>query len=1355
MIKKNRPVFVGLSIILLGLFHLQPLTAQNKYTFEIGLENLPHQMEGNMIRDEEGFLWFCYFGGIARYDGFEIRYYSSGENTISGPDTQSILVDHDGDLWILTKQNGLNKYSKETDSFTYYKREISNPNSLSSDFSGVTTAQKLFVDNQNRILIGTSSGFNIFNKETNNFILYTNDPNNANSLSDNDVTSIIQDETGIFWIGTSSGDLNRFDEESNSWNTIWLSSRSIKILSLLDDDKYIWIGTETQGLFLYHKENKTVTHFQHDPDDETSLGDNHIYYLYRDSKKNIWLTHKGSSVAGIEMYDRNNKSFIRYSAGSESIPGISSNFISTVYEDPITETFWVINSLDGVIDKYDSLSKKISSHAYEQSNPNSLSSSQALVMIEDQSQRIWISVEDALNIYDKINDTYTHLYYNEIDPTMGPFTTAMEWIDDNDLWLLSNRGILTRFDTKANKAIKHFKHIPEDSRSIGYSNFTGGQLIKDKSDPHILWIALSSGLDRFDSKEESFIHYVHDPLDESSLTTGSVWSVYDDGKGYLWISTFGGLNRLDKATGNIKRYNNNPDDPESIGFDRVSSVFEDSFNNLWVSSFTSGMDLMNRETESFTHYNIENGFPAIGINQTIEEDSTGNLWIGTSDNGILKFNIQSKSVTDVYSTSDGFQDNNFRRSLKALDGEMWFSSEFGLNSFYPNQVNKNLQAPKIVLTSFTQGSTPINLGTAPEKMKEITLSWRNNFFEFQFAVLNYTKSSDNRYAYMLIGRDKEWFYSDIIPSGRYTGLDGGEYTLKLKGSNNDGIWNKEDYSLKITVTPPFWRSRLFFTMIIFIVLIIIALTIIYLKKLQFEIHERKIIENAYKESEEKYRILIDNAPDIRYRTDNDGKIIFISQSCLKLTGYSVEESLGTDAKDGLYYDAKIQELFESKMAKTGSIDSFETELKKKDGTKWWASTSAYYYKDQKGNTLGVEGVTRDITQKKHIELELQKYKNYLSNIIDSMPSILVGVNEKGVVTFWNKNAEEKTGLPSDIAQGKALNEVLIIMDDEMETIRESIRDGQTILKRKKKRIEQNQTIYEDITIYPLITNGVEGAVVRIDNVSDKVRLEELMIQNEKMLSVGGLAAGMAHEINNPLAGMLQTANVMSNRLDPGRKIKANETAAEKAGTNMEAIKKYITMRDIPSMISKMNESGQRVAEIVNNMLSFARQSDNIFSTHHIPILVDKTLELAETDYDLKKQYDFKKIAIVKEYSTELPPIPCEKAKIQQVLLNLFRNGAQAMLDANTLDPTITIRIYAFKGEEKLTIEIEDNGPGISSDNRNKIFEPFFTTKPIGEGTGLGLSVSYFIINEIHKGELFVSPEFQSGSRFVIKLPFNH
>jgi PAS domain S-box-containing protein len=390
--------------------------------------------------------------------------------------------------------------------------------------------------------------------------------------------------------------------------------------------------------------------------------------------------------------------------------------------------------------------------------------------------------------------------------------------------------------------------------------------------------------------------------------------------------------------------------------------------------------------------------------------------------------------------------------------------------------------------------------------------------------------------------------------------------------------------------------------------------------------------------------------------------------------------------------------------------------------------------------------------------ELSKTRNYLSNIIDSMPSILVGVDNKGKVTQWNDAAQNLADISKENALGQPLDKVFPRMAEEMEKIKTAIqtREVQSSLKKAYKRKETSR--YENVTIYPLVTNGVRGAVIRVDDITEQMHIKEMMLQSEKMRSVGGLAAGMAHEINNPLAGLMQTSQNMRNRL-ANPNISANLQTADELQISFERIHEFMEKRGIFRMLDVINDSGKRIADIVGNMLSFSRTTDSTYSTHDIVGLLDKTLCLVSTSYNLKNQYDFKDIIIVKEYEETLPPIPCNSGRIQQVLLNILNNGAHAMsiyhkkckASGINADPQRFI-LRILKESESIRIEIEDNGSGIDEEIQKQIFEPFFTTKPENEGTGLGLSISYFIIVENHGGTLIVKSKPGKGSNFIITLP---
>ena len=400
---------------------------------------------------------------------------------------------------------------------------------------------------------------------------------------------------------------------------------------------------------------------------------------------------------------------------------------------------------------------------------------------------------------------------------------------------------------------------------------------------------------------------------------------------------------------------------------------------------------------------------------------------------------------------------------------------------------------------------------------------------------------------------------------------------------------------------------------------------------------------------------------------------------------------------------------------------------------------------------GVIVIATDISEGTKAGQEIHRLRNYLANIIDSMSSILIGVDRQCRITQWNFAAQKETSISLESAYQRDLLEVFPRLEAQLVSVTAAINNRQESSHLKRLYLKAGEVCYEDITIYPLITSGESGAVIRLDNVTEQVLLSEMMIQSEKMLSVGGLAAGMAHEINNPLAGMMQTANVMLNRLTASN-IPANLQTATQLGISMQSVQLYMQDRGILRMINSIIESGDRVAVIVDNMLNFSRQNDAQSSEQNLADLLDKALELSSTDYNLKNNFDFKSIGIVKEYQLDMPDIICEPGKIQQVFLNILRNGAQAMQEANVSSPTFVFRISYDKLTEEAIIEIEDNGPGLEEGVKRRIFEPFFTTKKEGTGTGLGLSVSYFIITENHAGRLLVDSVVNNYCKFTICLP---
>jgi two-component system, NtrC family, sensor kinase len=417
-----------------------------------------------------------------------------------------------------------------------------------------------------------------------------------------------------------------------------------------------------------------------------------------------------------------------------------------------------------------------------------------------------------------------------------------------------------------------------------------------------------------------------------------------------------------------------------------------------------------------------------------------------------------------------------------------------------------------------------------------------------------------------------------------------------------------------------------------------------------------------------------------------------------------------------------------------------------------ATTASVQLKEEELNfsefALLAKSANKMISDRKIAEDQLSSLRNLLSNIINSMPSILAAVDLQGKVTEWNKEAENETGISNADAQGRLLSELLPQFAEGITNLKNTIQSREPIVKEKFQIQKAEKLQYWDILIYPLITENREGAVVRIEDSTNRVRMEQTMIQTEKMMSVGGLAAGMAHEINNPLGGILQGIQNLTRRLTPS--LEKNREAAEKCGIDLEKVQEYLEERSIPRILKGIQQASEKAAAIIRNMLHFSRQSDSKFEHVDIAKLIDQAIELAKTDYNIKEKFDFRHIQISKEYDPQMREVPCSDNEMEQVIFNILKNAAQAMADDAGSSPKISIRTRIE--DEQAVIEIEDNGPGMEETVRKRLFEPFFTTKSVGEGTGLGLSIAYMIVTNNHQGTIEVVSTKNSGTCFIIHLP---
>ncbi|MGL1891803.1 MAG: ATP-binding protein [Spirochaetaceae bacterium] len=796
---------------------------------------LSEMCEGGLIKDNEGFLWISTQNGLYRFDGLTTEY--RGGKYLSSRITTSILIDSEGLIWIGTKGGGLNKYDKWQDSFTSYKHDTENPQSISSDYLPLIGQQLLLEDNEGYIWIATEEGLNRLDKKNEIFTHYFHNANKANSLSSNRISALYQDREGIIWIGTFDSGLNRYDPGEKIFKHFKNDSRDLKslsdnyILSIFEDSSgRLWIGTDGGGLNYFDRTNETFINYMPSEDDSNSIGDDNIYTILEDRDGWLWLGHHLGDKTGLTLFNPDTDHFISYGHDEHNSHSITTNSITDFWQEEDTGIIWILNHF-GIIQKYDPESRKIQLHRHDPVNPFSISDNMVLPLLFDRNNDLWIgTISGGLNKMDLETDRFYSFMPNEDNPQRTVFSGAVLEDSDGEFWLGNMEASISKYDPLTNTVLEKYSYNPDNPSSIADTSMVTS-IIEDEENKGIFWMAsFATGLfSKFDKSKGVFTNYP---------ALSSISMIFDDGQGDILIASQGhGLVKFNKNSEQYHYYKHDEENIQSISGDIVWGIFKDSKNRIWV-GMEQGISLFEEKSGTFKNYNPNTGYE-IYQGSNFLEDKKGNIWI--SGNQITKFNPESESVK-IYTSTDGSQIGVFFRESAAIapDGRMFFGGSEGLNSFYPEKLKDNPYIPPIVLTSFKQGGNILDLGTAPEIVEEIILDWKVNFFEFEFASLNFTKPENNNYAYMLEGWDNNWYYSNSIRSGRYSGLKPGSYILKLKGTNNDGLWNEVGTSVNIVITTPFWQRWWFISISIILItgllfsMVFLRIRSIELKKIKLE-----------------------------------------------------------------------------------------------------------------------------------------------------------------------------------------------------------------------------------------------------------------------------------------------------------------------------------------------------------------------------------------------------------------------------------------------------------------------------------------------------------------------------------------
>jgi len=804
-------IFVLINIFILSS-NLYPQMDDIKFNHLF--KGLSQRLVSCILQDRKGFMWFGTRAGLNEYNGYEFVIYKniySDSNSLSNDRIHDILEDKDGNLWIATS-GGLNLYKRETNKFIRY---IHSNDNGSLSYNIVNT---LLEDSKGNLWVGTAlGGLDRLNKHENRFVHYKNDVNDSTSLSSNMVRNIFEDRHKNLWIATDDGQLNFYDYNNNNFIHFRFDNGGIsrlipgEIRCIIEDQNgNVWLGTYGSGLILinsYYDSHIHYTQYLHNDTVDNSLSNNNVLSMFMDNMNRLWI---GTENGGLNIFDINKKSFKHYKHDPSDEYSICGNSIWSIYQDR-NGRVW-IGTYDNGLNVIDEYYSKFITYRRQNNNKKSLSHNFVSKFLEDEQGNLWIATNGGgLNYFNRTTKSFVHYRYNKknINSLSNDAVTSLFKDIKGNLWVGTWGGGINVM----HKRERLFIHY--NTANSGLTSNYILDIIGDNNG-NIIIATHDSGLNIYNPEKKCFSHYIYDILDENSLAANTIAPLYRDNMGQIWMGAQGsGLDLLKKnSSGQVSftHYRHVPKDPGSLSNYFIESIYNDSRNNLWVGT-TNGLNLMSRDMDTFTVFHEEDGLPSNIIHGILEDDQ-GNLWLSTL-NGLSKFNPDTKTFRN-YDVSDGLQGNEFSErnaSYKSDNGEMFFGGKQGFNVFHPDSIRDNPFIPPVYITDLKIYNKSVGIGIEGSPLnkhiietKEMTLSYKQLVFSFEFVALNYTHPEKNQYAYIMEGFEKAWNYVGNKREATYTNLKPGKYVFRVKGSNNDDLWNEQGSSIKIIITPPFWRT---------------------------------------------------------------------------------------------------------------------------------------------------------------------------------------------------------------------------------------------------------------------------------------------------------------------------------------------------------------------------------------------------------------------------------------------------------------------------------------------------------------------------------------------------------------------
>jgi signal transduction histidine kinase/ligand-binding sensor domain-containing protein len=930
-----------------SLANVYAVALPERISFRNILENKDITLgEGDSVfQDSQGFMWLGGSNALIRYDGYEFRHIELHENaqpaTVKVPAkiarnsrerrvskesrlkvpvkvAQHFYEDHHKIIWI-SSRTGVLQYDINTEKLTKLPDDDSQPIKIS------TTDFKKIIELPTGEILGCSlAGLFVIDRRTLKYTVIVPDPSKLNWLKGKRVNTAHIDKRGVIWLGTDEG-LERMDWSRKYFTLYKLDAErpdviaNNRVVDIVEDKNgNFWLAT-SYGLVHFNTLSYATQRYVNNPKDPYSLSGDDLWKLLIDSQGVLWM---GSDGGGVSVFDEANQRFINHKSEAGRLGSLNTNQVRTLYEDNSGD-IWVGFFPVG-FNYYDRSGAAISSYSRESDNPKSLNYNHVLSVLEGDDGNLWLGTDGGgLNYFNRETGEFKAYKYDPDDPTSINGDSILSTYKDSQglIWVgFWGRG-LGSFDPKDMKFTRYPVGLQRKSSArVSTSKELNSEhvwSIREDKD-HNMWITThTGGLSKYNRATKEFTHYTHVLNDPLSIADGITWNTLEDSSGRLWVGTGSGLSLLDQKNNTFTTFTTDPKNPRSLSNPFVISIFEDSKKRLWLGTDV-GLNLFHPETQDFTRYDKKNGLLDDTI-RTILEDAQGNLWLSTN-NGFSKFNPETSEIKNV-NRIDGRLIGGLasRSGIVSSRGEIIYGGVNGLRIIRPNELLENKKIPPIVLTDFKLFSDSVEVGGPDGLLKrsinqtqEIELNYSQSIFAISFAALNFRDTDKNQYSYKLDGFDADWIDAGDQRTAKYTNLDPGKYVFRVKGSNNDGVWNEQGKSITIIQRTPPWMTWWAFSLYVMTGLCFVFWFIYQQRRKRHLVEEHnrmlelKVVERTaeVREKNKDIHVMLSNIPQGIFTVQNDGRVHSEYSQYLESI-FETKEIAGRSASDLLFSRANL------------------------------------------------------------------------------------------------------------------------------------------------------------------------------------------------------------------------------------------------------------------------------------------------------------------------------------------------------------------------------------------------------------------------------------------------------------------